>query len=193
MRPRYSSLITPQMTGVQVLQVVDLRGAPMAGVKVDIGENKSRVSAVTREDGTFALPVDKKLQADDPVFVVVVPVGVVAVVAVWPVDVEVDGVPVEVVLVLGVLPMVEVLVLPWVVDDGVEAVVLVLGALVLDPVLLVEQADAERSESVDPELVESVESEDEDEDESQDSAQMASACRACSIASGLPSPSSSPI
>jgi hypothetical protein len=75
LRPRYSSLITPQMTGVQVLQVVDLRGAPMAGVKVDIGENKSRVSVVTRDDGTFSLPVDKKLQADDPVFVVAVPVG----------------------------------------------------------------------------------------------------------------------
>ena len=75
LRPRYSSLITPQMTGVQVLQVVDLRGAPMAGVKVDLGENQSRVSAVTREDGTFPLPVDKQLQADDPGFVVAVPVG----------------------------------------------------------------------------------------------------------------------
>ena len=84
-----------------------------------------------------------------------------------PVEVDVDGVPVLVVLVDGV----EVL---WVEVDGVLPVVLV-------EVDGVELADSDRLESL--ESVLSVL--DEEEDDPQVSAQMASACRACSIRNSI--------
>jgi hypothetical protein len=76
LRPRYSDLISPTSTQETVLQVTDRSGAPLKGVRVEIGESKNRVVATTRDDGTFTLPYDKKLQADDALFVVSVPQGV---------------------------------------------------------------------------------------------------------------------
>lgn len=78
LRPRYAQLISPKVPGPDVLlQVTDASsGAPLAGVRVEVGEGARRLSAITDPDGTFSVPVDDKRRAENPLIVVELPQGV---------------------------------------------------------------------------------------------------------------------
>ncbi len=78
LRPRYAEFITATTEGAERtfrLTATD-SGAPLAGVKVELSENKTRLTRTTAADGTFSLPVDKKYVSENPVFVVTLPPGV---------------------------------------------------------------------------------------------------------------------
>lgn len=78
LRPRYTDLVTPQLAAAQV-KLVLLQAperAPLAGVKVEMSEGKSRYSAVTAADGSFSLPVTKAYRDENPILVVATPPGV---------------------------------------------------------------------------------------------------------------------
>lgn len=78
LRPRYADFVSPTTAGDKVTFLLTEKssGKPLSGIAVEVGELKSRVRVTTGADGTFSLPVDKKLVADNPVIVVAVPRGV---------------------------------------------------------------------------------------------------------------------
>lgn len=78
LRPRYAEFITATTEGAErTFRLTDAdTGAPLAGVKVELSENKTRLTRTTAKDGTFTLPVDKKYVSENPVFVVALPAGV---------------------------------------------------------------------------------------------------------------------
>lgn len=78
LRPRYAEFITATTEGAErTFRLTDAdTGAPLAKVKVELSENKTRLQRTTDADGTFTLPVDKKYVAENPVFVVALPAGV---------------------------------------------------------------------------------------------------------------------
>ncbi|MEW6430237.1 MAG: hypothetical protein AB1730_01910 [Myxococcota bacterium] len=78
LRPRYTDFVSPTTAGEKVTGLWSEmgRGRPLPGVNVEVGELKGRVRVTTAADGTFSLPVDKKLVDDNPVIVVAVPRGV---------------------------------------------------------------------------------------------------------------------
>lgn len=78
LRPRYADFVSPTTAGEKVTFLLSERGTGrvLPGVNVEVGELKGRVRVTTAADGTFSLPVDKKLVEDNPVIVVAVPRGV---------------------------------------------------------------------------------------------------------------------
>lgn len=78
LRPRYADFVSPATPGDTVtLRLTEKdSGKPLAGVAVEVGELKSRVRVTTGADGTFSLPVDPRLLADNPVILVTLPRGV---------------------------------------------------------------------------------------------------------------------
>jgi len=78
LRPRYTELVTPQLTAGQVKLVLlqEPERAPLVGVRVEMSEGKSRYAAVTAADGTFTLPVTKAYRDENPILVVALPPGV---------------------------------------------------------------------------------------------------------------------
>lgn len=78
LRPRYAEFITATTEGAErTFRLTDAdTGAPLAKVKVELSENKTRLQRTTAADGTFTLPVDKKYVSENPVFVVALPPGV---------------------------------------------------------------------------------------------------------------------
>lgn len=78
LRPRYADFVSPTTAGEKVTFLLSEKGSgrPLSGVNVEVGELKGRVRVTTAADGTFSLPVDKKLVDDNPVIVVAVPRGV---------------------------------------------------------------------------------------------------------------------
>jgi hypothetical protein len=78
LRPRYAEFITATTEGAErTFRLTDAdTGAPLAQVKVELSENKTRLTRTSAADGTFTLPVDKKYVAENPVFVVALPAGV---------------------------------------------------------------------------------------------------------------------
>jgi hypothetical protein len=78
LRPRYADFITAKTEGKEVtFQLLDAdTKKPVPGAKIEVSELRSRINVTTAADGTFSLPVDKKLVSDNPVFVVSLPAGV---------------------------------------------------------------------------------------------------------------------
>jgi nucleoid-associated protein YgaU len=78
LRPRYADFITAKTEGKEVtFQLLDAdTKKAVPGAKIEVSELRSRINVTTAADGTFTLPVDKKLVSDNPVFVVSLPAGV---------------------------------------------------------------------------------------------------------------------
>lgn len=78
LRPRYADFVSPTTAGEKVTFLLSEKGSrrPLSFVNVEVGELKGRVRVTTAADGTFSLPVDKKLVDDNPVIVIAVPRGV---------------------------------------------------------------------------------------------------------------------
>lgn len=78
LRPRYADFVSPTTPGDSVTFVLTEKekGEPLAGVDVEVGENKQRVRVKTGPDGTFSLPVSASFVKDNPVLVISLPRGV---------------------------------------------------------------------------------------------------------------------
>lgn len=78
LRPRYGDFVSPTTPPGEItfLLAEKASGAPLAGVPVEMGEGKAKVRVTTADDGTFTLPVDAKLAADNPIIAVALPRGV---------------------------------------------------------------------------------------------------------------------
>lgn len=77
LRPRYTDFVTAKTVGPESppLVLTSKDGAPLANVRVEMGEGKSRYTVTTKADGSFVLPVDKKYLGEDPVLVIALPAG----------------------------------------------------------------------------------------------------------------------
>jgi type IV pilus biogenesis protein CpaD/CtpE len=76
LRPRYSDFISTKTVGPETaLLLTTPTGQPLAKVRVEMSESRSRYTATTGADGTFELPVDQKYLAENPVLVVTLPTG----------------------------------------------------------------------------------------------------------------------
>jgi hypothetical protein len=78
LRPTYRSVVPQALAQPSTLRLllVDAAGAPLKGVKVEVGEFKNRLTVVTDAEGVFVLPVEKKYFDENPVLAVNVPAGV---------------------------------------------------------------------------------------------------------------------
>ena len=78
LRPRYADFVTAKTAGKEVTFLV-LDAAthqPVPNAKIEVSEQKNRISVTTGADGTFTLPVDRKYLDENPVFAVTLPKGV---------------------------------------------------------------------------------------------------------------------
>jgi hypothetical protein len=78
LRPRYNDyrLMADVMKEARFVVVdPDNKNAPIAGAKVEMGENKNKVTTTSDATGGFMLPVDKRYADDNSLIVVTLPKG----------------------------------------------------------------------------------------------------------------------
>ncbi len=76
LRPQYRAFVTePKGPPVKLIVLERLNDKPVAGAKVELGEQKTRQSVTSAADGTVVLQADKRTYDDNPVLVVTMPEG----------------------------------------------------------------------------------------------------------------------